>query len=424
MTITTNHPSFQIFDLTSKKTVTLSVEKKIGRGSFGTVYSVKSGDYKAPLVCKEIDLNGKNDYVHYSHFNLLRSTYREIDYLKQLGLLVGYQHDKTNHKMLIVMNYVPGIEEYDVTQKLKRLAEFSSFCALRKLHRKGIAHMDPHSGNFLYDEKNERAEVLDFGHAQDAHFFRQLRDYYVFLKIRRAAPSFLNKEGRATLWYFVDFYCTELKDYIKTHRYEAAKTLFSYAVVIIAALCGASVLGVASILAQELLKAAILPSLSQALEALQEHYELRAINQKTEKHIRHVYYGIAGTLIVLQGFILALQMIALQNCATGFFTQISSFGETCVSSQLFWQTCINAYPVEETLKLIIQLRPWSDTFQYWYNNIEKYLFNTRLITAVYQSKINDEPPQKTFMPLFDSLSPQNALPKQSTIPTFLPLKYR
>lgn len=424
MTGNVNHSLFEIFDLTRKKTVTLSVEKKIGAGSFGSVYHVKSDEYQTPLVCKEIDLHGKNDYVHYSHFNLLRCTYREIVYLKQLGLLVGYQHDKVNHKMLIVMNYLPGIEEFEVPRKLKRLAEYASFCALRNLHRNGIAHMDPHEGNFLFDEKSEHAEVLDYGLAQDAHLFRQLRDFYVFLSLRRNAPSFFSAQGRATLWYFVDFYCTELKEYILAHQYETAQTVFCYASVMIAALCGASVLGIASILAQELIKAAILPYLSQALEALQEHYELRAINQKTEKRLRHLYHAIAGTMIVLQGFILALQMIALQHSATHFFTQISSFAEACINSQHFWQTCVNAYPVEETMKLIIQLRPWSDTFQYWYNNLEKYLFSTAQITSIYQSKIKDEPPQKTFMPLFNGLVLDKFVPEQTPSHTIVSHKYR
>ncbi|HRE33346.1 MAG TPA: hypothetical protein PLD88_15335, partial [Candidatus Berkiella sp.] len=85
-----------------------------------------------------------NDYIHYSPHQLLRLTYREVSYLQQLGLLVGYQHDKINKKMHIVMTYLPGTPEYYVAPKLRRLAEFSSFCALRDLHRKGIAHMDPH----------------------------------------------------------------------------------------------------------------------------------------------------------------------------------------------------------------------------------------------------------------------------------------
>lgn len=416
--------SFELFDLNQKKTVNLSVERKIGFGSFGTVYSVKANNSQTPLVCKEIDLHGKNDYVHYSHFNLLRTTYREIYYLKKLGLLVGYQHDKINHKMLIVMNYLPGIEEFGAPPKRKRLAEYGSFCALRRLHRNGVAHMDPHAANFLYDEKNDHTEIIDFGLAQDTHFFRQLRDYYVFLQVRWGTPSLFSVPGRATLWHFVDFYCTEIRDYIKAHKYEAAQTLFCYAAVIIAALCGASIMGIAGILAQELLKAAILPALSQALDATQDHWEFRAINQKGEKKARYLYYSIVGTLIVLQSFILVLQVIALQNSASHFFTQISSFGEACINSQHFWQTCVNAYPIEETLKLIIQLRPWSDTFQYWYTNVEKYLFNTRLITSTYQAKIAEEPRPKTFTPLFSNLNAQGTFPKDNITPTFSHLKYR
>ncbi|HRE33347.1 MAG TPA: hypothetical protein PLD88_15340, partial [Candidatus Berkiella sp.] len=189
--------------------------------------------------------------------------------------------------------------------------------------------------NFLFDEKNEKAAVIDFGFAQNTHLFRQLRDFYIFLNMRREKPSFLTQAGRDTLWYFVDFYCTELKDYILANRFKAAQTAFCYAVVIIAAISGASMLGVASILAQELIRATLLPSLSKLLEALQDHYELRAFNQKQKAAMRCFYYGVIGVMITLQGLLLALQVMNVQNCFSSLFSQLSNFGDACIHSQQF-----------------------------------------------------------------------------------------
>ncbi|MGE3318296.1 MAG: AarF/UbiB family protein, partial [Candidatus Berkiella sp.] len=249
--------TFQVLDLKRQKKLPFTLKENIEEGSFGKVFLVDSPAYKETLIGKTIDLEGRGFNIQYSPFHLLRSTYREIAYLQQLDLLVGYQHDKEHKKMLIIMKHLPGVPEFRV-KKNKRLAEFASFCALRDLHRKGIAHMDPHQYNFIYDEKTETAHAIDFGLAQDSGPFRQLRDFEQFLKLRRAPPSFTSSEGRETIAHFIDLYCTELKDYILAHRYETAQHVFCYAAVIIAALSGASVLGVASLLAQELIKATVL----------------------------------------------------------------------------------------------------------------------------------------------------------------------
>lgn len=391
---------YKVYDANKKKLLTLIVNKQLGAGSFGKTFLADSLDYPEPLVCKTIDLQAKNDYIQYSPHQLLRFSYREIKYLQQLGLLIGYQHDKKNNKMLIVMKLLPGIAEYHVAPKLKMLAEYASFSALRKLHRQGIAHMDPHECNFLYDEKTEQAAAIDFGFTQNSHFFRELRDFYIFLKLRRAPPSLLSANGRATLWTFIDFYCNELKEHILANRVETAKTLFCYVSVIIAALCGASTLGIASILAQALLKAMILPALSELFEALQDHYELRAFNQRQAAAIRYFSYVVVGTMMVLQGLILALQVMTLQQHASQLFSGITQFGNVCANSQTFWQSCAQSFPLEEAITTLIQLKPWVHICQYWFNNAEKYLFTENAITSYYQNEIAASVKQKSFLPQF------------------------
>ena len=361
--------TINVFDLKEQKDLPFTLQEDIEKGLFGQVALATTPTYKEPLIAKTIDLQGKSELIHYSPHHLLRLTYREIAYLKQLDLLVGYQHDTKNKKMLIIMKHLPGIREYDVAPKTKCLAQFASFCALRNMHRQGIAHMDPHAYNFLYDEKTDKAYAIDFGFSQDAHYFRQLRDFKQFLELRRAPPSFMSKEGRATLWYFLDFYLTELKDHILAHRYETAKTVFCYAAVIIAALSGVSVLGVVSLLAQELIKATLMAALSDLLATFQDHYEFRAFNQKNSTAYRAFHFALAGILIVLQGVIVAFQINSLLNLSGKVLTELAAF------------------PIVDAATLGIQLQAWVNTFQYWLNNGEKYLFPEKLITYRYQHKI-------------------------------------
>lgn len=375
--MTDTSTTINIFDLKQQKDLPFTLLENIEEGCFGKVALATNPTYKEPLVAKTIDLEGKSAIIHYTPHQLLRLTYREIAYLKQLDLLVGYQHDIHNKKMLIIMKHLPGVREYDVAPKTQRLAQFASFCALRDLHRKGIAHMDPHAYNFLYDEKDNKSYALDFGFSQDAQFFRQLRDFHQFLELRRAPPSFLSKEGRATLWYFVDFYLTELKDHILAHRYETAKTVFCYSAVMIAALSGVSVLGAVSLLAQELIKATLLSSLSDLLAAFQDHYEFRAFNQHNRSAYRAFQSALVGILIVLQGIIVAFQINGIVNLSGKVLTELSSF------------------PFVEAATLGIQLQAWINTFQYWLNNGEKYLFPEKLITYRYQYTIGSHEPKRT-----------------------------
>lgn len=404
---------YKIYDLKQKKLLTVKLHKKLGAGGFGEAFLAESPDYREPLVCKTIDLQAKNEHVHYSYHQLLRFTYREIDYLRKLGLLIGYAHDKENQTIQIVMKLLPGITEYHVPAKLKLLAEYASFRALRKLHRQGIAHLDPHPFNFLYDEDTEHAVAIDFGLAQNAHFFRELRDFYIFLKTRRTTPTLFSATGRDTLGYFIDFYCNELKEHILANRLDAAKTLFCYASVIIAALCGANTLGIASILAQALLKAMILPALSELLEALQDHYELRAFNQRQTAAIRYYSYVVVSIMMILQGLILALQATAFALQISQLFSGITEFGKICTHHQVFWQSCFQAFPLEETLKTLIQLKPWVQICQYWVNNAEKYLFTQNSMTTCYQHKIASTARQPSYLPYFQQTI-TNRLSTQTT----------
>jgi hypothetical protein len=380
----TSLPTFNIFDLTKQKVLSFTLQEPMEKGCFGKISIASTPSYQEQLVAKTIDLAGRSQHMHFSPHYLLRTTYREIAYLKQLGLLVGFSHDVANKKMIIIMKLLPGIPEIRVEPKTKRFAEFASFCALRQLHRNGIAHMDPHENNFLFDENTEKAHVIDFGSSQDTQYFHQLRDFYQFLILRRS-------KTQDKFWYFLDFYCTELKDHILANRYETAKTVFCYAAVMIAALSGVSVLGVVSLLAQELIKAAVLPAISELLSTLQDHYEFRAFNQHNSDAYRKKHYALVGALVVLQSAILAFQIFSLYSSVLG-------------ASSLY-----------DIVTIGIHLQAWSTTCQYWIHNAEKYCFSESLITSSYQDKIAPHIKSNTFLPLFQqSTSSRTA---QSTVDT-------
>lgn len=376
----TSLSTFNIFDLKKQKVLPFAVKEQMEEGCFGKVSLATTPSYQEQFIAKTIDLVGKSEHIHHLPHQLLRSTYREIAYLKQLDLLIGYQHDVANKKMIIIMKLLPGIPEFRVPPKTKRLAEFASFCALRQLHRKGIAHMDPHEYNFLFDEKTEKAQTIDFGSSQDAQIFRQIRDFYQFLILRR-------NKNQDKIGYFIDFYCTELKDHILANRFETAKTLFCYAAVIIAALSGVSVLGIASLLAQELIKATVLPSLSDLLSMLQDHFEFRAFNQKNRAAYRNYHYALIGVIALLQGTILALQITTLYRTAGTILTGLTT-----------------AFPLFDTLVMGIQLPGLTNSYQYWSDNAEKYLLTEKQIISRYQHKIDPHAKSNTFLPLFKQSS--------------------
>ncbi len=386
--MTGNSSTVAIFDLRKQKRLYFTLKEQMEEGCFGKVSLASTPSYQESLIAKTVDLQGRSQLIHNSPHQLLRATYREIAYLKQLDLLVGFSHDVANKKMIIIMKLLPGIPEFRVQPKTKRLAEFASFCALRQLHRQGIAHMDPHEYNFLFDEQTKKAQVIDFGASQNADIFHQLRDFYQFLILRRDKTQ--NK-----FWYFLDFYCTELKDHILANRYETAKMVFCYAVVMIAALSGASVLGVASLLAQELIKASVLPSVSELLSTLQDHYEFRAFNQHNRAAYRALHYALVGILIVLQSAILTFQVTTLYSAVIG-------------ASSLY-----------DIATIGIHLQTWINTCQYWLNNAEKYCFNDNLIMSRYQYKIAPKIKPNTFLPLYqqstNTVNTQNK-PRSSALP--------
>ncbi|MBS0287392.1 MAG: hypothetical protein JSR17_08855 [Proteobacteria bacterium] len=350
--------------------ISLKSENKLGHGSFGCAYQVSHPHQQGLMVCKIIDLQGKSKNFHLPPRQLLRLSYREVAYLQKVGLLIGYFHDKDTHKMYILMKYIKGRPEYSINKAKHPEVEYLSFCALRKLHRTGIAHMDPHQGNFLINNTLEYASAIDFGLAKDHHFFREIRDYYKFLKKRHESVSTFMLHHGLTISQLIHFYCDEIQEHIRNNQWQVARQLFIYSVIIICALTGAGTLGVASVIAQRIIISTLLQGLSELVETFEDIYELRAWNQIYSARTQRYYQLITGLLVVTQGLLFALNLYRLTSSANVFF-------EECVA---------NTTPIE-LANILTQIKPLVQSLLHWKAFFEKYLSSENTICEQYEAQI-------------------------------------
>jgi len=141
------------------------VLEKIGEGTFSSVY-------------KAIDLNDPTQTV--VALKRIYSTCRpgrilnEIQHLKNLGgkcyvteLLGGLRY---KDQVTLILPYFEHdkFKDYLITMKLDQIQRYmrALFDSLSHLHSKQVIHRDIKPGNFLYDVKNERYMLVDFGLAQ------------------------------------------------------------------------------------------------------------------------------------------------------------------------------------------------------------------------------------------------------------------
>ncbi len=350
--------------------ITFKDEHRLGNGSFGCAYQVSNPLNDGMMVCKVVDLQGKSKNFHLSHHHLLRLTYREITYLQKVNMLIGYHHDTENHKMYILMKYIRGRGEWGINKIKNPQIEYLSFCALRECHRLGIAHNDPHQGNFIVDPQLRFSTAIDFGLAKDHTPFREIRDFYKFFQKRREARLPISLEADLTWWHILQFYCKEMQTYIQNHKLEMAKQVFIYSAILISAYCGVSMLGAASLIAQQLIKMVLFQALSEICAMLEDIYEIRAWNQIHRPALRRYYQTITGLLIVLQGLLIAVNLSSVYS-----------------SAAICWQEWVNMLPTAELAQLILGLKPLVTMLNYWKDFCEKYLASDDAIIQNYADKI-------------------------------------
>ena len=145
-----------------------SVEKEIGKGSFGTVYKVMNlnGD---TLAVKEIKILSARQ---------AEAAQSEIDILRMISkpcipsLVCYYTSFIRNNSLYIEMEYIDGMNLYEFAQKSGNNKKFPSFLVsimadlipgLKYLHSKNVLHRDIKPENIMIDRKKVQPKLIDVG---------------------------------------------------------------------------------------------------------------------------------------------------------------------------------------------------------------------------------------------------------------------
>jgi hypothetical protein len=144
--------------------------KRLGKGSYGSVYLCRHRKTGDEFACKVIGMNRIN-----SHY--LRKLHMEIAIMKQVdhpNIIKLREVFFGSRTVYLVMELCKGGELFDeITRKAQRgLPELQAgrllgdmFSAVKYLHSKGIAHRDLKLENFLFEEPGMQnpLKLIDFG---------------------------------------------------------------------------------------------------------------------------------------------------------------------------------------------------------------------------------------------------------------------
>jgi serine/threonine protein kinase len=153
--------------------------KEIGRGGFSKVYQCKDKKFNNDFAVKVIDLRPLRLRENFDPARLRR----EVDIMSKLKhprIIQFYEGFETEEQMMMVLEYCPGKELFDVILERKRFSErdakpvFAQICsALFYLHSLNIIHRDVKPENVLVlNECNAEGDLsvklLDFGLSKNA----------------------------------------------------------------------------------------------------------------------------------------------------------------------------------------------------------------------------------------------------------------
>ncbi|XP_011055227.1 PREDICTED: cell division cycle 7-related protein kinase-like isoform X2 [Acromyrmex echinatior] len=151
-----------------------NVHYKVGKGAFSSVFlaTLKSSDGRKKFALKQL--------IPTCHPDRIR---RELQYLQQIGgkdyiveLELCLRHRSS---VVFVMPYMrhDRFAEYVQDMTVDETKDYmrALLTALRRVHKFHIIHRDVKPSNFLYDRKNKRYLLVDFGLAQEYSVEKNMR---------------------------------------------------------------------------------------------------------------------------------------------------------------------------------------------------------------------------------------------------------
>lgn len=139
---------------------TFTIGKMIGKGGFAKVFEGTDKITEKKIAIKVIDIKSamKHPKSVSNEINILR-TVKGKNFLKYITYKI------CSNFVIIITEFFDGTklysaQNYSFDRKLKILKKIA--CAISKLHKQGIVHLDLKPANILID-KNDNIKIIDFG---------------------------------------------------------------------------------------------------------------------------------------------------------------------------------------------------------------------------------------------------------------------
>jgi serine/threonine protein kinase/tetratricopeptide (TPR) repeat protein len=156
--------AFSLGDIDFSSTPRFRVERRLGSGSFGTVYEVFDNQRRAKLALKVLNRPQPDSLYRF------KQEFRSLSQLKHEHLVELYELIADGERWFFTMELVDGVDFFDFVRPNERTYDIQRLRdALRQLimgvqalHRSNHIHRDLKPANVLVT-KNGRVVVLDFG---------------------------------------------------------------------------------------------------------------------------------------------------------------------------------------------------------------------------------------------------------------------
>ncbi len=149
------------------------IEKELGRGAMGVVYLGKDPKINRKVAIKTLDYTQFNE----TELKTVKSRFfREAEAAGRLShnnIVTVYDVGEEEGFAFIAMDYVEGVPLSEFTQKNKLLPMHEVYRILQVVadtldyaHKQNIVHRDIKPGNIMYNPKDKKIKITDFGIAR------------------------------------------------------------------------------------------------------------------------------------------------------------------------------------------------------------------------------------------------------------------